>query len=70
MIKTLIGKTKEENIEIAKNYENMINEKEYDSDLLKEANAYDTIYKQNSRKTCALLPYTGIKKLLESFSLH
>ena len=70
MIKNLIGMNVKEALEYVNNFENMVNEKAYDSELLKEANAYDTIYKQNSRKTCALLPYTGIKKVLESFSLH
>lgn len=64
MIKNLIGKTVKEALEYIENFENMIGEKEYNSSLLKEANAYDTIYKQNSRKTCALLPYVGIRKVL------
>lgn len=65
MIKTLINKTKEEALEIITNYENMIDEKEYNKTLLGELNVYDEIYKQPNRKKCALLPFWGIKKLLK-----
>ena len=60
----LIGKTIEEANEILKNYYNMIEEKEYDSTILEEANVYDDIYKQPSRKTCATLFARGISKLI------
>ncbi len=60
----LIGKTIEEANEILKNYYNMIEEKEYDSNLLGEANVYDDIYKQPSRKTCATLFARGFSKLI------
>lgn len=65
MIKTLIGKTKEEIIEIAKNYENMINEKEYDSSILGELVVYNEIYLQANRKKCALLPFESLKKIID-----
>ena len=65
MIKSLIGKTKEEIIEILTNYENMLDEKEYDKDLLKELNVYDEIYKQPNRKKCALLPFESLKKVID-----
>lgn len=64
MINTLIGKTLEEAIDIYKNFDNMINEKKYNDEILEEANVYDDIYKQPSRKKCALLPWWGIKKAL------
>lgn len=60
----LIGKTIEEANEILGNYYNMIEEKEYNSELLEEANVYDDIYKQPSRKTCATLFARGISKLI------
>ncbi len=59
------GKRIEEVNVIIENYENMINEKPYNKDLLEEANCYDEIYKQPNRKKCALLPYEGLKKILE-----
>ena len=64
MIKTLIGKTKEEIIEIIDNYKKMINQEEYDVDLLGELNVYDEIYKQPNRRTCALLPFKALEKLI------
>ena len=68
MITNLIGKTKEEAKEFIKNFENMIEEKEYQEEILNEALAYNEIYKQNNRKNCALLPYKGMKKLFEELS--
>lgn len=67
MITNLIGKTVEEALEYIKNFENMVEEKPYEEELLKEALAYNEIYKQNNRKNCALLPYNGIKKILERY---
>jgi len=67
MIKLFLGKTVEEAYNILNNYENMINEKSYDSEILGEANCYDDIYKQENRKHCALLPWNGIRKLLEKY---
>ena len=64
MIRKLIGKTKEEVIKILTNYQNMINEKDYDKELLGELLVYDEIYKQPNRKGCALLPSEAIEKML------
>lgn len=64
MIRSLIGKTVEEVKNILKNYSNMINEEDYDSDLLGELNVYDEICKQPNRKNCALLPSKAIYKML------
>lgn len=61
----LIGKTKEEALKIIENYENMIEEKDYDKDLIKDLNAYDDIYRQPARKKCATLGISGIKDLIE-----
>ncbi len=67
MLKNIIGKTIEEIKIILDNYENMINEKEYNKEILRDLNAYDEIYLQPSRKTCALLPTKAIKKVLEKY---
>lgn len=64
-IQKLIGKTKDEALKIIDNYEKMINEEEYDKDLLEELLAYEDIYKQPARKKCATLAILGIKDLLE-----
>lgn len=65
MIDTLLGKTIEEATNIINNYYNMIDEKEYDNLVLEQANVYDDIYKQPSRKKCALLSWWGIDKILK-----
>lgn len=65
MINNLIGKNKEEALEILKNYENMLDEKEYDSSVLEELNVYDEIYKQPNRKKCALLPFESLRKIID-----
>ena len=65
MLKNLIGKTTTEAKEIIINYQNMINEKEYNKELLKDLNVYDEIYLQPNRKNCALLPSKAVEKILE-----
>ena len=61
MISTLLNKTIADAKKILYNFENMINELEYNKELLGEAIVYDEIYKQPNRKKCALLPWRGIK---------
>ena len=61
----VIGKTLKEALNIIENYEKMINEEEYDENLLEELIVYNDIYKQPSRKTCATLGILGIKDLIE-----
>ena len=65
MINTLIGKTINEAKEIYNNFTNMVDEKDYNTDVLEEAIVYDEIYKQPNRKKCALLPLWGIAKIFE-----
>ena len=67
MIKNLIGKSVKEAKDYINNFINMVNEKNYDKDILNEAYVYEDIYKQSSRKTCATLPYRGILKVLEKY---
>ena len=64
LIRSLLGKTIEEVKEILINYKNMINEEEYDADVLDELNVYDEICKQPNRKNCALLPMSAVEKML------
>lgn len=61
----LIGKTKEEALSILENYHNMIEEHEYNKDVIEELNVYSDIYKQPSRKTCATLASRKIGEYLE-----
>ncbi len=65
MTKLLKGKTVDEALEVIKNYNNMIFEKEYDADVLEEANVFQNIYMQPNRIKCALLPWEGVVALLE-----
>lgn len=60
----LIGKNINEVENILKNYYSMIEEQEYDRELLGEACVYDDIYKQPSRKTCVTLFARGIEKVI------
>ena len=64
MIRSLIGKSVEDARKILTNYSNMINEKEYDEELLGKLVFYYEIYKQPNRKNCALLPENAIDKML------
>ena len=64
MTKELKGKTIEEAELIIDNFERMINELPYNEELLGELNIYNEVYKQPSRKRCALLPFTAIKKIV------
>ena len=64
MVETLIGKSIDEVKQILINYNNMIDEKEYDPDILQQAIVYDDVYKQPNRKKCVLLPWWGIEKAI------
>lgn len=68
MTETLIGKNIEEVKKILINCNNMIDEKEYDPDILEQAIVYDDVYKQPNRKKCVLLPWWGVEKALEEYS--
>ena len=69
MLKNIIGKSVKEALNYINNFNNMVEEKEYDEDMLNEAIAFDEIYKQQNRKTCVILPYVGIKKILEKYDV-
>ena len=59
-----IGKNISEVENILKNYYNMIEENEYDRELLGEACVYDDIYKQPARKPCVTLFARGMEKVV------
>jgi len=65
MLKNIINKSINDVKEYINNFENMIYEKEYNKEILKEALVYDEIYKQENRKTCATLPYEALKKAID-----
>lgn len=64
----LIGKTKEDGIYLIDNYLKMINEEEYDREVLKELLVFDDTSRQPSRIKCATLSANGIKNFLEEES--
>ena len=66
MINILIGKTVKEALVIIENFENMIDERTYDKDILSEAIVYCDISKQPNRKICATLTWAGLKDFLKS----
>ena len=65
LVRAILGKSIDEVVKIVDNFSRMINEKEYDEDVLGELIVYDDIYKQPSRKRCALLPCESIEKVVE-----
>lgn len=67
MIKLLVGKTIDEVKELMNNYYNMINEKEYNEDILEEACCYEDIYKQQNRIGCATIPWKGLEKAIKEY---
>lgn len=64
----LIGKSIEDAIKYITEFENMINEKEYNQSKLCDACCFSDIYKHSNRKNCAYLPYKGLKKYLENYN--
>ena len=65
IVKSLIGKSVDEAKKIIRNYQNMINEEDYDPEVLGELNAFDEIYLQPARKNCALLSSKSAVKILD-----
>ena len=65
IVKSLIGKSVDKAKEIISNYQNMINEEKYNSEVLGELNVFDEIYMQPARKNCALLSSKSAVKILD-----
>ena len=61
-----IGKKISEVDMLLKNYYSMIEEEQFDRELLGEACVYDDIYKQPARKTCVTLFARGIEKIINN----
>ena len=70
MSELLKNKTIDEATNIINNYMNMIDEKEYDEELLEEAGAFKNTYKQANRIKCATIGWRGVKELLEKEGKH
>ena len=70
MSELLKNKSVDEATNIINNYMNMIDEKEYDEDLLEEAGAFKNTYKQANRIKCATIGWRGVQELLEKEGKH
>ena len=67
MIRKIIGLTLEEAKKIMKEYVKMINEENYNKELLGELNAYNDIGRQPSRIKCARLPFDTLEKTIKIY---
>ena len=65
MLKEIIGKNIDNVKKFIDNFEAMVDEKDYDESMMKESLAFNEIYKQQSRKTCATLPYKALLKIVD-----
>lgn len=65
MTNNLIGKTVDDALNFINNMEAMLNNQNYNANILNEAIVYENV-KNTSRKTCAWLPYAGAKKALQN----
>ena len=59
------NKTREEALNIINNYYAMLNNEEYDEDILEEAIAFDNLYKQANRIKCGMIGINAMKELIE-----
>ena len=64
MSELLSGKTIEEAKVIIENYHNMIDQQEYDEELLQEAVALHTVGKQANRIKCATIGWKAIEEMI------
>ncbi len=65
MSELIKGKTREEALEIIDNYYRMLNEEEYDEELLEEANAFDTLYRQPNRIKCGTIGIRAMEEIIK-----
>ncbi len=65
MTDLLKGKTIPQAKKIIENYFNMINEKEYDPDVLEEAVAMKNVHKQANRIKCATIGWKAMEEMIQ-----
>lgn len=61
------GKKLTEAKKIINEYKKMLNEENYDEDMLEEANAFDTLYKQANRIKCGTIGIKSMEELINSY---
>ena len=69
MVRRIIGMKLEDAKELMKEYLHMINEEEYNKDLLEDLNAYYDISRQPSRIKCARLPFDTLNKTMNIYEV-
>ena len=62
------NKTVKESMTIIENYLNMIDQGEFDIDMLEEANAFDTLYKQPNRIKCGTIGINSMYQILKDYN--
>lgn len=65
MSELLKGKKLDEALHIIDEYYKMIDEKSFDVELLEEANAFDTLYKQANRINCGTIGIRAMEDLIK-----
>ncbi|MDO4466314.1 MAG: SUF system NifU family Fe-S cluster assembly protein [Bacillota bacterium] len=65
MTELLVDKSVEEAKEIVENYFSMIDQKEYDEDLLEEAVAFQNVGKQANRINCATIGWKAMREIIK-----
>lgn len=65
MTELLVDKSIEEAKEIVENYFSMIDQKEYDEDLLEEAVAFQNVGKQANRINCATIGWKAMREIIK-----
>lgn len=67
MISLILNKTVEQATKIYDNFIKMINEEEFDKEILEDAIVYEDIASQANRKKCALLPWMAFEKVVNEY---
>lgn len=70
MSELLKGKTTQEAKHIIENYYQMIDQKEYDEELLEEAVAFHNVGKQANRIKCATIGWKAMEEMIEESEEH
>ena len=70
MVRKIIGLDLEHAKVLMREYLHMINEEEYDKELLDDLNAYYDISKQPSRIKCARLPFDTLEKTIKIYEVE
>ena len=70
MSEMMQGKTLQQARELLEEYKKMVNGKEYNEELLEEAVAFSTVWKQANRIKCATIGWNAMEEILEESEQH